>query len=178
MGTPQESLDVLARALDQTSAVLAAIEPSQLTEPTPCRDWDVGQLVGHVVADPRNLLAMARGDQVDWSAQPEPPRSAWADEFRRGADDLLAHWRGLGDDAQPAQIDWQTAEFAVHTWDLAQATGWSKPLDPAVAERGLAFMSNALTPDNRGQAFDAEQPAPEGAGPYERIAAFSGRSVG
>ena len=169
---------MLARALEQTSAVLAAIDPSQLTEPTPCRDWDVGHLVGHVVADPRNLLAMARGDQVDWSAQPEPPRSAWAEEFRSGADDLLAHWRGVGDDAQPAQIDWQTAEFAVHTWDLAQATGWSAPLDPAVAERGLAFMSNALTPDNRSPAFDVEQPAPEGAGPYERIAAFSGRSVG
>jgi uncharacterized protein (TIGR03086 family) len=177
MTTAQESLDVLSRALDQTSAVLAAVEPAQLTEPTPCRDWDVAHLVGHLVNDPRNLLAMARGDEVDWSAQPEPPRSGWTEEFRRGADDLLAHWRGLGDEAPPAQIDWQTAEFAVHTWDLAQATGWPTPLDPAVAEVALAFMSNALTPDNRGGAFGAEQPAPDGAGPYERLAAFAGRPV-
>jgi uncharacterized protein (TIGR03086 family) len=177
MTTSQESLDLLARALDQTSAVLAAIKPSQLTDPTPCRDWDVAHLVGHLVADPRNLLAMARGDQVDWSAQPEPPRSGWTEEFRSGADDLLDHWRSLGGEAPAAQIDWQTAEFAVHTWDLAQATGWSAPLDPAVAECGFAFMSNALTPDNRGAAFGAEQPAPAEAGPYERLAAFAGRPV-
>jgi uncharacterized protein (TIGR03086 family) len=177
MSTPNESLDLLARALDQTSAVLEAVEPTQLGDPTPCREWDVAHLVGHLVADPRNLLAMARGDEVDWSAQPEPPRSGWADEFRRGADELLEHWRSLGDDAPPAQIDWQTAEFAVHSWDLAQATGWSAPLDPAVAERGLAFMSTAMTPDNRGGAFDAEQPAPDGAGPYERLAAFAGRPI-
>lgn len=177
MSTPDESLDLLARALDQTSAVLAAVDPSQLTDPTPCRDWDVAHLVGHLVGDPRNLLAMARGDEVDWTAQPEPPRAGWTEEFRRGADELLHHWRSLGDGAQPAQIDWQTAEFAVHAWDLAQATGWSAPLDPAVAERGLAFMTTALTPDNRDAAFDAEQPAPAGAGAYERLAAFAGRAI-
>ena len=38
-------------------------------------------------------------------------------------------------------------------------------------------MSNALTPDNRSGAFDAEQPAPAGAGPYERLAAFAGRLI-
>jgi uncharacterized protein (TIGR03086 family) len=177
MSSPQESLDVLARALEQTSDVLAAIQPSQLGERTPCREWDVAQLVGHVVADPANLLAMARGDQVDWAATPDPPTCGWAEQFREGADRLLAHWRGVGDDAPASQIDWQTAEFAVHAWDLAQATGWSQPLDPAVAERGLAFMSNALTPDNRGSAFGPEQPAPTGADPYERLAAFAGRSV-
>lgn len=157
--------------------MLEAVEPSQLTDPTPCREWDVALLVGHLVADPRNLLAMARGDEVDWSAPPEPRRSGWTHEFRSGADELLTHWRSLGDEAQPAQIDWQTAEFAVHAWDLAQATGWAAPLDPAVAERGLAFMSNALTPDNRSGAFDVEQPAPAGAGPYERLAAFAGRPI-
>ena len=82
MSTPQESLDLLARALDQTGAVLEAVEPSQLTDPTPCHDWDVAHLVGHLVADPRNLLAMAHGDEVDWSAAPEPPQSGWTDEFR------------------------------------------------------------------------------------------------
>lgn len=177
MSPSHESIDLLARALDQASRVLAAIQPSQLADPTLCTDWDVAQLVAHLVADPRNLLAMARGEEVDWSAQPERATSGWNEAFRSGADALLQHWRELGDDAVAAQIDWQTAEFAVHTWDLARAIGWSGPLDPAVAERGLAFMSNALTPDNRGGAFGAEQPAPAGADAYERIAAFAGRPI-
>ena len=75
------------------------------------------------------------------------------------------------------QIDWQTAEIAVHTWDLARATGQTPPLDPAVAERGLAFMSGALTPENRGQAFGEEVTAPDDAPAYDRLAAFAGRSL-
>ena len=50
-------------------------------------------------------------------------------------------------------------------------------LDPQVAERGLALMRSSLTPENRGPVFGPEQPAPEDADAYERIAAFAGRSV-
>ena len=66
----------------------------------------------------------------------------------------------------------------MHTWGLATATGRSTgDLEPAVAERGLAFMRANLTDDNRGAAFAPEQPAPEGADAYQRVAAFAGRSV-
>jgi hypothetical protein len=50
-------------------------------------------------------------------------------------------------------------------------------LDPAVAERGLAFMRGSLTEANRAPAFGPEQVAPEGADACQRIAAFAGRSV-
>jgi hypothetical protein len=46
-----------------------------------------------------------------------------------------------------------------------------------VAERGYAFMSKALTPDNRGKAFEPEVEAPADADPYDRIAAFAGRDI-
>ena len=39
-------------------------------------------------------------------------------------------------------------------------------------------MQQMLTPDNRGRAFAPEQEAPEGADPYERLAAYAGREVG
>ncbi len=72
--------------------------------------------------------------------------------------------------------DWQCAELAVHTWDLATALGRpTDGLDPEPAERGLAFMRASLTEDRRGPAFGPEQPAPDGADAYRRIAAFAGR---
>jgi uncharacterized protein (TIGR03086 family) len=74
-------------------------------------------------------------------------------------------------------VDWQTAEIAVHTWDLARATGQSTHLDPEVAERALAFMSSGLTPENRGRAFEAEQPVADDAPVYHRLAAFAGRQL-
>ena len=87
-------------------------------------------------------------------------------------------WHGVGDGEAPMGPDWQSAEIAVHTYDLATALGRpTAALDPEVAERGLAFMQANMTADNRGQAFQPEQPAPAGADPYQRIAAFAGRTV-
>ncbi len=172
--TAHESIDVLARALDQTAEVLSAIPADELSSLTPCTDWDVARLVAHVVAGPRNFVTMASGGQPDWSAAP-PLSDDWTAEFRSSADDLLRMWREAGESVTPGSVDWQTAEFALHTWDLVRATGQTIDLDPGVAQRGLAFMSGALTPDNRGGVFAAAVTIPEDAPIYDRLAAWAGR---
>jgi uncharacterized protein (TIGR03086 family) len=177
MTAPFDSVVVLSRALDQAGDVLAAVRTDQLSLPTPCSDWDVAQLVGHLVDAPRRFLEMARGEQVDWSAGPRRVSENWVPEFRSNADDLLHHWHQAGPDVETGQADWHTAELAVHTWDLAQATGQSRPLLPEVAERGLAFMSAMLTPERRGAAFGPEVSVPEDAPVYQRLAAIAGRAV-
>jgi uncharacterized protein (TIGR03086 family) len=175
---PHESVVVLSRALDQAGDVLAAVHPDQLHHPTHCGDWTVAELAGHLVDAPAHFLQMARGEEVDWESTPSPPETGWAEEFREHADDLIHHWHQQGDPDDPGAVDWQTAEFALHTWDLATAIGFpTDRLDPAVAERGLAFMSQALTPDNRGTAFGPEQHAPADASAYERLAAYAGRPL-
>jgi uncharacterized protein (TIGR03086 family) len=169
-----QSIDVLSRALDQTATLLSAIPPESLGGATPCREWDVAGLVAHVVAGPRNFILMSTGGKPDWSAEPALPAD-WTEEFRSAADDLLRVWREAGESATPQAVDWQTAEFAVHSWDLARATGQSTELDPEVAQRGLAFMSAALTHENRGEAFAPQVMLPEDAPVYDRLAAFAGR---
>jgi uncharacterized protein (TIGR03086 family) len=177
MTSADDSVTVLGRALDQASEVLAGVDADQLGRPTPCGDWDVAALIGHLVAAPVHFLEMARGEQPDWSAQHRAGDS-WMADFRANADDLLDHWRQAGDAADAGQVDWQTAEIAVHTWDLVRATGQSVELAPEVAERGLGFMSAMLTPENRGEAFGPAVDVPEDAAVYERLAAFAGRDVG
>jgi uncharacterized protein (TIGR03086 family) len=172
--TAQQTIDVLSRAIDQAAEVLSAVPADKLGDPTPCSDWDVADLVAHLVATPGNFVTMAGGGQPDWSAKPPLPED-WTAEFRSAADGLLRMWRQAGDAATPQAVDWQTAEFAVHTWDLARATGQSTDLDPEVAQRGLDFMSGALTPDNRGGVFGPAVEVPEDAPVYDRLAAFAGR---
>jgi uncharacterized protein (TIGR03083 family) len=168
-----ESVQVLERTLDQAHTVILAVTDDQLTRPTPCEDWDVGQLIAHLALGPGNMLEMARGGSPDWSAVPDRVDDP-AGTFRRGADELASHFRETDDSA-----DWQIAEFAVHTWDLATATGQPvEALDPAAAERGLAFMSQVMKPEMRGNAFGPEREPAGGASAYERIAAFAGRDVG
>jgi uncharacterized protein (TIGR03086 family) len=173
MAQDSGSLQTLTVALDQAHTAIAGVRDDQLGDPTPCSDWDVGQLVAHLAVGVSLLHEMARGGSPDWSAVPDRVDSA-ADRFREGADALLAHWREAAVDDS---ADWQLGELAVHTWDLVTATRQSIDLDPAPAERGLAFMSQALQPEMRGDVFDAEREPPPDADAHERIAAFAGRDV-
>jgi uncharacterized protein (TIGR03086 family) len=171
-----ERLDVLARGLDQATNLLADVPEDLLGAPTPCQDWTVADLVDHLVAAPAKFARMVRREEVDWTAPPPHVGRERAATFRAAADDLLAAWRAA--DADRAQADWQSAEIAVHTYDLATALGRSTTgLDPEVAQRGLSFMTANLTPENRGAAFGPEQPTPDGPDAYRRIAAFAGREV-
>ncbi len=170
-------LVALARALDQVGDLLVHVRSDQLDRQTPCSDWTLGQLADHVVAGPAKFAEMLRGEQPDWAAGPPHLEGGWASAFRSSADDLMHLWhRGAAPDG--SDPDWQTAEFAVHAWDLARALGRStKELDPVVAERGLAFMRANLRAEIRGEAFGPEQPAPADGDAYDAIAAFAGRVV-
>src|SRR4051794_36262751 len=168
---------VLRRAMDQLAGLLDDLPGGALADRTPCEQWSVQDLVDHIVAAPSRFARMVRGEEIDWSAPTPSAGDDPAAQFRSNADDLLLAVRDHAAPDAPA-LDWQCAELAVHTWDLAEAIGRSTgDLDAEVAERGLAFMRAGLTETNRSPAFGPEQPAPEGADPYRRIAAFAGRSV-
>ncbi|WP_210503417.1 TIGR03086 family metal-binding protein [Nocardioides xinjiangensis] len=174
MSSEHQPVVVLSRALDQAGDALAAIRADDLDKPTPCEGWTVRELADHLAAAPEHFLQMARGEEVDWSAGTGVEPERLAAHFESRADDLIHHWHGQPDD-QVATADWQSAELAVHTWDLVRALGRPVALDEEVAERGLAFMQQGLTPDNRGEAFRAEVAVPAGATAYDRLAAFAGR---
>jgi len=168
--TPDSSA-LLGRALDQTERLLARATPDRYDDPTPCERWRVGDLVRHVVASPANFVTMLGGGEVEWD-NPPPLGPDPAADFRAGAEELLAHDRESGGKAADVALP----EFAVHSWDLARALGVDEPLDDEVAERGLGFMTENLTAENRAPAFGPEREAPDGASVHDRIAAFAGRS--
>ena len=174
MATTDEA-GILSRALDQTGDLLDRVHAESVSRPTPCAQWDVGALADHVIADGANFVTMLHGGEPNWGAPPAHVSESWGPRFRVGADDVLHAWDQGG---AGVPIGLLVAEYATHSWDLAQALGVpSSELDPEVAEVGLAFMQATLKPEMRTGAFDAEVEAPEGAGAYERLAAFAGRSL-
>jgi len=187
-----DEVELLVRALDQTAAVIDAIQPDQAEQATPCPDWDVSALVRHVVAqDLRNFMISARGEIADWQTPPEELGSDWASEFRKRARALLEVWRaadlnrmvtvpGGGEAPLRSRADHQITELAVHSWDLVRATGAPVTLDPSLAEYALAWSQTMLRPQFRGPglAFGAEVTVPEDAPAYDRLAGWFGRDPG
>ncbi len=164
---------LLARGLDQLAALLASVTPEDLDRPTPCSEWTVRDLNDHVVNSTAGMVTMAHGGQPDWAnaAHHDEPEAALREQG-----DALRAALGTSDAQFPEGM--AVAELAVHGYDLARSLGRdTADLDHEVAEAGLAFMRSSLTDDMRGGAFGPEQPAPEGADGYQRIAAFAGRPV-
>src|SRR5579884_2266585 len=54
--------DQLARALDATGELIAAIGDDQWSNPTPCPEWNVRMLVNHLVFGNRMFAAILRGE--------------------------------------------------------------------------------------------------------------------
>ncbi|KAA1418806.1 TIGR03086 family protein [Nocardioides humilatus] len=171
-----DAVRVLAHALDQAGDVLDHVHAGILERPTPCSDWDVAALAGHLVQAPANFLAMMRGEQPDFSAVAEIDEG-WGGVFRVHADDLIHAWHELSEEP-PVPAEWQVAELAVHAWDLAVALDFPLDrLDPEVAQLGHGFMQASLTPDRRGDVFAPEVEAPADGGVYGALAAFAGRQL-
>lgn len=173
-----DQVDVLSRGLDQLEVLLQEVPDGDHDRPTPCAEWTLADLLDHVIRGTGAFAEVVRGEDVDWSAPTPHVASAWAIEFRARADELVAAWAALGEGDAPTGPDWQSAEVAVHTWDLARTLDRStEAFDAEVARRGLAFMRANLRPEMRTFAFGPEQPAPPAAGPYDEIAAFAGRRL-
>ncbi|MFG2847213.1 TIGR03086 family metal-binding protein [Kitasatospora sp. NPDC048296] len=193
MTAVDDPIELLARALAQTAGLIDGAGVELAGHPTPCRSWDVGDLISHLLFDLRQFTVRAQGGQPDWSQPFERVEEEWLHAFEAGAERLVEAWRAAGDltgtvevpgvGALPARfpVDQQVAEFAVHAWDLARATSQSTDgLDHEVSAAALTWARGALKPEYRGEESDQhavgpEVPAPADAPPYDRLAAFFGR---
>ena len=71
------AIELLDRALGYTRVVLAGVPGADLDRRTPCRDWNLGQLLAHM-DDALDAFTEAAGGAVDvpargWSPAPRGP---------------------------------------------------------------------------------------------------------
>jgi uncharacterized protein (TIGR03086 family) len=190
MTTEASLVDALGTALTQAGTVIEGIRPDQAGLPTPCSSWDVRTLVNHIVYDARMFADTAQG-------LPRPPvgddliGDDWASAYRAAAAELLRVWRQpgategtislpQGELPKTWRLGQQTANFAVHAWDVAKATGQPTSLDPDVGRMSLDWGRANLRPEFRGEegsgkVFGPEVPVAEDAPLYDRLAGFFGR---
>jgi uncharacterized protein (TIGR03086 family) len=176
-------------AADQAVGLIAAITPDDLARSTPCTEFDVRALAGHLLAVLRRIEAVARG--TDWRATaqvitdvPDPELAAVAAADR---DRLVATWSddavldrvlGLPPGVElPGRVGgWRyTQELAVHGWDLAAALGRLEELDEAPAAAVVEGALQFVPREREGFPFGPPVEVPAGAGPYPRLVGWLGR---
>jgi uncharacterized protein (TIGR03086 family) len=180
-----EHADRYTRVAAGFSARVDRIAPGQWDAPTPCTEWTVRDVVGHVVSVHRAILAGA-------DVAPAPPPAT--------DDDLGSAWRAATAGILDALADPEraaapvTGRFApmpfeqlvgmlgcfdtlVHTWDLARAIGQDERLDADA----VTFSFDALRPNDeaiRGPgSYGPRLDPPPGADEQTRFLAFLGRRV-
>lgn len=173
LGDPRPLFD---RAVTIGTSVLATVRPEQLDHPTPCTDFDVRRLLGHLVevlqkvaaigrgADPFTLSPVSERQVADdgyldaWLEAAEDVRQAWADDGALTRIVRLPWSVRPGDETLAAYIN----EVSVHTWDLAVATGQRPVWDQRVLEVALAAITEGLPAGNRIASIEAfRQTMPE-----------------
>ena len=180
----EDPLALLDRALQQTGAIIARIQPHQAHLPTPCTAWDVRVLVNHTVHD-LDLFASSLNGVERSAPDVDLIGTSWTDAYTAAANALLTAWRQrdmdstlhlrIGDVPATWAVGQHLANMAVHGWDLARATGQSTDLDPEVGQAALDWARENLKPQFRGEAFGPEVSVPVDAPLYDRLAAFFGR---
>ena len=183
------STALFRQAVSVAHDVLSGVDAGQLGDPTPCESWDVAALINHLVGAQHFFLAGLEG------TPPGEPPDAAAGDFVSAFDEVsskcLAGFEGdgvltrmftlpFGEMPGAALIGLASTDTFQHAWDLAKATGQDTDLAPELAEALLAQSQASIQESFRGPEgapFGAEQVAPEGASPADRLAAFLGRAV-
>ena len=186
---PASGISLLEPSISYAVGVVLAVTPERLSDPTPCRDWDLRKLLRHAC---ESLAAFGEGIETgrvglhpaaeDGGLAADPARA-----FRDRAGQLLDAWTGPGLQRQvidiagcPLAASVMSAaaalEVAVHGWDISRACGQRQPIPRALAT-GLLAIAPVLVPRaGRHPLFAAPVTVPATAGPSDQLAAFLGRA--
>jgi uncharacterized protein (TIGR03086 family) len=172
--------DCAAVTLPACRAVLQRLTEDDLSRPTPCAGYTVGDVGEHLVRSMVLLASVAAG-QVD-----DPVAGTLDTRVAVTAEAALEAWRlrglegpvAVGRSVRPASLAVEIIplELLVHGWDVARATGRHIDVPADVAGYVLDRARDLITEDKRGRSFAAEVPAGPDATVLDRLIAFTGRA--
>ncbi len=179
-------LDAYDRTVAAVGALADSVRADSLSDPTPCADWDVRALLGHLAFVVQRYGTLAAGGRVlDEEPSYEDPAAAFSmhAESARAAfarSGYLTEVAPTPVGPQPGSVTVQHVinELVAHGWDLARAIGADTDLVPDVARASLASWRVLLGDGDRtGMPIAPARPAPPGATAADELAAFLGRRV-
>jgi uncharacterized protein (TIGR03086 family) len=139
--------ELFAKAVEQATACIRNVRDDELSNSTPCTEWDLRTLLNHMVYETLWVPELLRGktiaevgDRFDGDVLGADPVSNW----QRSADaaliavkqadpDMTVHL-SYGDFPARHYIAEMASDILIHGWDVGQSLQCSIMFDPAVAK--------------------------------------------
>lgn len=129
--------DLYERCVSIWSEQVAAVGPDDWSGPTPCTDWDVTALVGHLVGEQRWMRPMLEGktiaevgDSLEGDLLGADPKQNAKEAEIDSLDAVGSLFDGsatvhvsYGDDSAENYLRQVSSDHLIHSWDLATALG-------------------------------------------------------
>jgi uncharacterized protein (TIGR03086 family) len=170
-------LDLFERGTDWTASKIPEAA-GKLPEGTPCEEWDVRNLLDHMIESQEYFAATARGEEGSLPNPSPPPRIG---------DDPIAAYGKIRDETVRAYREPGVVEKTgpllgiafvdqlVHGWDLARATGQDATMPEDLAGAAFAVIDGRLTDENRGPGFKPAVAVSDDASAQDKLLAYTGR---
>jgi uncharacterized protein (TIGR03086 family) len=194
---PSGVTGLLAGAISYMLGVCALVRPGEMALPTPCADWDLGMLLGHLSDSMADLETAFRTGHLDLERLPDHVAGDPVETLRDRAAELLCAVYGYGGAGcfvavgglpVPAGLVACTGavEIAVHGWDVSAARarascggaghGGVQPI-PAVLATQMLRLGPLLVVGREGL-FAVPVDVPAQASPGDRLVGYLGRCPG
>lgn len=181
-------LQLLASAVRYALASAGLATPLLLSHPTPCTEWDLEALLGHV-SDSAGVLHQAiTSGCVGLGPSPgdDPPGLDPVRGLYRQTTRLLATCAAAGPARRRAAVGDRelttgmvalagAIEITVHGWDISVACGAPRPIPAGLAAILLPLAPLLITPATRPGLFADPVPVPAEASLGDQLVAFLGR---
>lgn len=186
--------DHMLRSIDLAVAAIRGADPARFGDPSPCTEYTVGQVVSYLAFG--LLLAQRAAERREWD--PEwagddrapylvgVPEGEWAQRAAEQGEVTARAWADprawegetiFGGGPMPASAvgSMMTAEFTVHAWDVAVATGQRLDVPAGLGEVVLSGVAAIAPMGREGGWFAAEVNQPSDATAFDRALAAAGR---
>ena len=151
-------LDLYERASAWTLAKVAGAA-TKLDAPTPCDEWDVRQLMNHMLDTANYFVGSARGEDVTPPA-PDPPELLGDDpvaDFERARTETLDAFGedGVIERTGPS-LGIAFSDQLLHGWDLATATEQDATMPAGLPDLAYGMVHGRFTDEQRKGVFKPE----------------------
>jgi uncharacterized protein (TIGR03086 family) len=182
------AIEMYHRSVEGFGQRVMAIGPDDWQRATPCSEWNVRDLVRHLVYEelwaPPHLAAATIadvGDRFEGDILGDDPQVAWKEAaaaalapVSAGVLDRTVHL-SFGDFPGRDYLGQLTADHVIHSWDLARGINGDDRLDPELVEFVYAFMEPQAEQWAAAGVFSPPVEVPSDADLQSRLLALTGR---